>query len=637
MIEAAKQARLRVLERQVERLDRYLEHFGRLDGRFFWMRLGVLLAGGLAVFLAYLTGSLPAVLAVLLLFAALFSVVVFFHRRLDRAFRRFRLARRLVSQEAARIRLDWEALPERETPVQIPTSHPFANDLNIHGERSLHRLIDTAFSQGGRRRLLSWLTAPVPDPQFISRRQALVQELLPLSGFRRRLVLSSGLVSGDKEDERWDGEALLRWLGLPTTWEGGDFGQGELAATEKESVPSLRPFLIVLSILAFVNLLLFALYLFAQLPPLWIISFALYFVLYVFKYRDLGETFDEAHDLSRSLERFQAVLFFLERYPYRPGSRLKELTAPFWSSSRRPSSRLRAIQLIASAASLKMNPFVWMVLNALLPWDIYFAHRLNQFKEEMSALLPAWLDSWYELECLCSLANFAYLNPEYTFPRVAQDIHPSEPVFSAQALGHPLLDPAEKVCNDFTLESLGQAAIITGSNMSGKSTFLRTLGINLVLAYSGAPVNAASLHTLPFRIFTSIALSDSLADGISYFYAEVRRLRALLDALDDASGPPVFYLIDEIFRGTNNRERQIGSRAYVRALVGGRGVGAISTHDLELVHLAEELSGVFNYHFREEVQESRLAFDYRLRPGPSPTTNALRIMALEGLPVKLEE
>jgi DNA mismatch repair ATPase MutS len=146
-------------------------------------------------------------------------------------------------------------------------------------------------------------------------------------------------------------------------------------------------------------------------------------------------------------------------------------------------------------------------------------------------------------------------------------------------------------------------------------------------------VDAAGLRTIPWRLFTCIEVSDSLSDGISYFYAEVRRLKDLLDALRSPHPRPLFFLIDEIFRGTNNRERQIGGRAYVRALAGGHGSGLISTHDLELVTLADILSQVTNYHFQETILDGRMVFDYRLRPGPSPTTNALRIMEMEGLPV----
>ena len=170
--------------------------------------------------------------------------------------------------------------------------------------------------------------------------------------------------------------------------------------------------------------------------------------------------------------------------------------------------------------------------------------------------------------------------------------------------------------------------------MSGKSTFLRTLGVNLLLAYAGGPVNASALRTRRYRLFSSIRVSDALETGISYFYAEVNRLRALLDTLEADDPRPVFFLLDEIFRGTNNRERLIGSRSYVRALAGGHGVGLIATHDLELVQLADDSPSIRNAHFREDVEDGRMVFDYRLRSGPCPTTNALKIMRLAGLPVE---
>jgi DNA mismatch repair ATPase MutS len=200
-------------------------------------------------------------------------------------------------------------------------------------------------------------------------------------------------------------------------------------------------------------------------------------------------------------------------------------------------------------------------------------------------------------------------------------------------VGHPLIPDHEKVCNDLALTHLGEIAIITGSNMAGKSTFLRTVGLNLALAYAGGPVNAISLQTMLFRLFTCIQVSDSVTDGVSYFYAEVKRLKALLSALQENHPLPLFFFIDEIFRGTNNRERLIGSRAYVRALVGQHGVGLISTHDLELAKLADQVAEIENYHFRDDFKEGQMVFDYTLHPGPCPTTNALKIMQMAGLPV----
>ena len=273
-------------------------------------------------------------------------------------------------------------------------------------------------------------------------------------------------------------------------------------------------------------------------------------------------------------------------------------------------------------------------MNALVPWDNYCAYRLQRNKQHIALRLPEWLDAWYELEALSSLAAFAYLNPEYTLPELADSGERDHPVyFEARDLGHPLIPVEKKVSNDFCLNASGEVIIITGSNMAGKSTFLRTLGINLCLAYAGAPVSASILRTTLFRLFSCIRVSDSVTDGYSYFYAEVRRLRALLDALEQP-GAPLFFLIDEIFKGTNNRERLIGSRSFVHALVGRNCLGAISTHDLELTRLADTEPQVRNYHFREEVINGQMVFDYRLRNGPCPTTNALKIMQMEGLPVE---
>ncbi|MGB7095181.1 MAG: MutS family DNA mismatch repair protein, partial [Anaerolineales bacterium] len=450
----------------------------------------------------------------------------------------------------------------------------------------------------------------------VNTRQASVKEMRSLSGFRSRLVLSSSLVSFG-EEEAWDGEELIHWL-------------------EQRAVPkSLQPLLIVLSLLAAANIILFVLFTFNLLPAVWMISLAIYAAVYLFTYRSMEEVFGQAHHLSTTLDKFRAVLVFLERYPYRPSGHLSRLCTPFWQADQRPSSYLLRIAVIASASSISANPVVWLLINVFVPWDVFFAYQLQRYKAKMQNVLPTWLEAWYELEALNSLANFSYLNPGYTFPQIFN--HQNGKCFESLSIGHPLIPDRDKICNDFSLNQLGEVVLITGSNMSGKSTFLRTIGINLSLAYAGAPVNADKLTTRIFRLFSVIQVTDSLADGISYFYAEVRRLKALIDALEIEHDVPLFFLIDEIFRGTNNRERQIGSRSYVKMLVGGHGTGLISTHDLELVNIADQVANVINYHFQEQVAKGRMIFDYCLRTGPSKTTNALQIMQMEGLPVEEQE
>jgi DNA mismatch repair ATPase MutS len=260
-------------------------------------------------------------------------------------------------------------------------------------------------------------------------------------------------------------------------------------------------------------------------------------------------------------------------------------------------------------------------------------------------VFPQWVQVCYELDAYTALANFAYVNPDYVFPTlVAETRHPKsqklrmsenvQPIFDARDLGHPLIPHAQAICNDFTFNAPGEMAILTGSNMAGKSTFLKSIGINLCLAYAGAPVVATQFSSVPFRLATCIHITDSVTDGFSYFYAEVQCLKRLLQELKTKSDLPLLYLIDEIFRGTNNRERLQGSRAYVQSLLQENGVGLVATHDLELASLADQRPQIHNYHFRDDVADGKLVFDYKLHPGPCPTTNALKIMQMAGLPIE---
>lgn len=614
MRDQKKKVRYQVLVRHRERLGRKIDQLQQMDQRYFWVRLGVLLCGALVIFLAYQSRQSRMLLYAGLAFLAILSLVVFLNRRVKRSILRFDLSRSYFTNLLARMDLAWDQIPRTQTKPP-ENDHPFLGDLNLTGLYSIHQLLDIAFSCGGSQLLQEWLLKPIPELDEILKRQATVGEIKSLPGFRSRLALSSSLVTkGD--DEPWDGEELIGWL------------------EHHVEAGSLLPILILLSTLAIINITLFVLFTMSLVPALWVITLGVYVGVYLITYRNQKGIFSQAQHLSTTLERFRSVLVFLETYAYKEDSKLRQLCEPFWKAGKKPSVYLREISIMASATSMKSNPVVWLLLNVLVPWDAYFAYRLEQYKLKMRTLLPSWLDTWYELEALNSIANFAYLNPGYTFPQINSDFSDGKALIQSKSLGHPLLPDEVKICNDFNLDKMGEVIVITGSNMSGKSTFLRTVGVNLCLAYTGAPVNAAYLETNLSRLFTCIQVSDSLTDGISYFYAEVRRLKALLDALKKKHDLPLFFLIDEIFRGTNNRERQIGGRAFVQSLIGGYGVGLISTHDLELIILGEELVEVSNYHFREEVTQGRMLFDYKLRPGPSRTTNALQIMQMEGLPVE---
>lgn len=612
------QFRLAHAQRQLESLHRTEEHFP-------WYRLVALLTGALIAYFGF--QLLPPLLAWLVaaLAVAFFLWLAGRHRRVIQCIDQLQTFCHLLATHLARLNLDWERIPP-PAEIKVAPDHPFAGDLNLCGPRSLHQLLDTCVSQGGSQRLADWLVGPLPDPTQITRRQQMVRELSALPAFRTRLEID-GLMAHPEHAPRWDTSALLRWLqGSATISPEG---------VTRRKLNSLRPMLIVLAVLAVANLTLLVLNLVGLLPPLWIITFLIYLGLQSLRFRETSAVFDESYGLARTLGDLLHILADLEDYPFPTDSRLAELASPITHGVQmRPSTALRRIGWIISFSSLRGNPFISLLLNFLAPWDMFFAYQLERYKEDLRSDLPHWLDAWYQLEALTSLANAAAFNPNDTFPEIVST--GSQPVFQAVDIGHPLIPDTVRVTNDFTLQSLGEVDIITGSNMSGKSTFLRTLGVNLVLAYAGGVVTARSLRVLPFRLYTSMNLSDSLSDGVSLFYAEVRRLKSLLDQLDPSQPYPLFFLIDEIFRGTNNRERQIGSQAYSQALAGKYGAGLISTHDLELAHLAESNPWIHNFHFREEIQNGQMVFDFKIRPGASPTTNALRIMALAGLPVPQE-
>ena len=450
----------------------------------------------------------------------------------------------------------------------------------------------------------------------------------------------AGVSAGEGKQKLWQSDELLGWL------------------AQHQPTEQMRPRLWLLSALALLNLIAVATSLLGWTEPWWYFTFMLYFGVYMLMSRPARTVFHEATALQGAIEQLASVVGQLESYSYADTPHLRELCAPFLDQSTRPSHYLNRIKSVAAATGVQGNPVIWFLLNAAVPWDYFFAYQLNRTKAEVVEYVPQWLDVWAEIEALCALANLGYLNPHYTQPQVwldsAVESAAESFIFSATRLGHPLLPDDEKVCNDFAMDHLGQVVILTGSNMAGKSTFLKTLGVNQALAFAAGPVDAALLQTDLFRLFTCIKVSDSVTDGISYFYAEVKRLKALLEALDEggndreansqqgngqegddeAEALPLFFLIDEIFRGTNNRERLEGSRSFIHALVGKHGAGLISTHDLDLVKLADEMRSVVNYHFRDAIADERMVFDYKLHEGPCPTTNALKIMALEGLPVE---
>ncbi len=285
------------------------------------------------------------------------------------------------------------------------------------------------------------------------------------------------------------------------------------------------------------------------------------------------------------------------------------------------STDVKKLNRLISLMSIKTNPILFYILNIIIPWDFMIAELSEKARGQFYSHFKHWSLEIVRLEALSCLANLKIYHPT-TWPEAGTN----EFVF-VKGLSHPLLDQNKVVTNDFSPDS-SEIIIITGSNMSGKSTFLRALGLNFCLANIGAPVFAKSFCFKPTSIVTCIRVSDSLRDGQSYFYAEVQRLKTILEK---ARSKEILFLIDEPLRGTNNKERLIGNQSYLQKILQAKAHGFISTHDLELTQLGDNNPAIANFHFSEQWEDENLLFDYKIKQGPSRSTNALKILAREGL------
>jgi DNA mismatch repair ATPase MutS len=299
-------------------------------------------------------------------------------------------------------------------------------------------------------------------------------------------------------------------------------------------------------------------------------------------------------------------------------------------SSVRPSESMRRFQRGLGWFELRHNGMIHPFANVFLLWDVHCVLGLEAWQARAGRFVRRWFQAIGDLEALSSFAGLAHDDAGYSFPKVsAEGAH-----FTAEGLAHPLIAAERRVANDVSLPEAGRALLVTGSNMSGKSTLLRSMGLATVMALAGAPACARRLAISPLAVRTSIRISDSLEHGVSHFYAEVGKIKAVLDATGE--GTTVFFLLDEILHGTNSEERQIGARWVLAELLRRGALGAVSTHDIELCRLDSPLMNrVALHHFREQVKNDAMSFDYTLRTGPVEGGNALRLMRLSGIDVPL--
>jgi len=603
------EGRKRAAETEAERYERLSERVSNLRGLSFALAAGAGISLALGKYLEVASG-LVVVGAVLFL-----ALVVWHGRVLERegAARR----RALVNADAL-LRATGRFRELHEDGKRFKAlEHPYADDLDLFGPGSVYQRLSVAHTRFGEDALRGYLSEPA-TPSTIAERQAAVRALAPELDLRQHF---EALAFGVVKDERRGGavrrsvadpELLFQW-----TKRADGVSEDTLLVWGARLLPPLTiGFLVAWSRgftpFVFLGCLLVQAYLLARGGAA------------------CTRAFLACSSTQGAFKSYGPMLALVEGLAVE-APLLAALKARLTRGKSPPSVAMSELERIVGWYELRHNGLVYPIVNLFTLWDVHCTLALEAWRRRTAPTLEDWFAVLGEVEALSSLAGLAYDEADFCFPEVSETAPPLE----AEALGHLLIARGARKANDVSLPAPGTALLVTGSNMSGKSTLLRAVGVATALAFAGAPVCARKFRLQPLVLRTSIRVSDSLERGVSHFYAEVKKLRTVLDAT--SGGARVLFLLDEILHGTNSKERQIGARWMLAELLSRGAVGAVSTHDEELCRLTPELmSRVRLVHFRETVSGGEMTFDYALREGPVKGGNALRVMQLAGLGVPLE-
>ncbi|KIG13932.1 MutS-related protein, family 1 [Enhygromyxa salina] len=604
---ACYRGRLKVWEATLAGLERRDSNFSRARVACFVLFVVLVIAGWQLSF-SWLSLGVPVVAFVILLVVH------------ERVLARRDAARRAVAhyQEGLdRLHDRWAGKGVTATDY-ADASHPYSGDLDLFGEGSLFDLLCRARTRGGEEQLASWLTdhaSRCVDAAVIRARQDSVRALIDRVDLREDLA-----VHGVAARVQVRPAVLIDWGRAPSLF----------SARARRVLPVLG---VVLPLLAGACVALWALG--SNLGP-WALLAVL--VIEGGVYRAMKDTLARAagpadrhgHELSV----LAALLARIEAEPFEE-PRLVELRGALISAGQPASDAIADLRRLAGWYEAQRNG-LFAAFAVVLMWGPNFAGAIERWRQRHGPQIAAWIAALAELEALCSLANHAFENPDDVFPELLDA--PTEvgeglggSCLVGEALGHPLLSREVCVRNDLRLLAPVRAHVISGSNMSGKSTFLRTVGSNVVLALAGAPVRASSMRLTPMRIGATLRVQDSLREGASRFWAELTRLRTVSEL---AAADPTLFLLDEIFHGTNSHDRRIGAEALLRSLLERGAIGLMTTHDLALAKAAEVLApAATNVHFQDDLLDGELHFDYRMREGVVRKSNALALMRSVGLDV----
>ena len=503
--------------------------------------------------------------------------------------------------EAARLNRQY-LRPETGEPFASPT-HAYAGDLDVFGKHSLFRLLNRTHTHEGQKRLVSWLKAPA-NPDAIRLRQKAAAELKPQIDWRQQLESLAYL----EDTVGQSPEALVQW-----------------AMAQVSPLPGYLN--IVRFVFPIITFGFFVAWLLGYLPGSAVLfGLAVHGLVLSRTSARAKEVSEQTVEMSTALRAFRALFQQAEGVEGK-SIRLRAIREELATGKKAASTAIGQLSKLTEGLNYRRNPYFYLLFGVATLWDIHYLFRLERWRKQYGPALSHWFDALGELEALNSLAGFAYAHPTYATPDIVDD----DFILDFTSAAHPLLPADRSITNSLKLTGTGQTVLITGSNMSGKSTFLRTVGANVVLALAGAVVSSERFWCSPVRVFTSMRTQDSLEESTSSFYAELKRLQTLIGLTKQPKAIPILYFLDEILKGTNSADRHRGAEALIRQLHQTTASGFVSTHDLELGQLTDADGFVRNFHFQSDLQNGGLVFDYKLRNGICQSFNASQLMQAIGI------
>ena len=575
-----------------------------------WVRLSLAIIFLGMLWLVFAVHAMPS--WVLFFPAALFVGFMGYHDRLRRAWARSRRAVGFYERGLDRLEDRWQGTGNPGTEY-AQDGDLYSADLDILGQASLFELLCTARTRAGEEALARWLSGPASRSEILKRQEA-VEELRNHLDLREDLALIGPEIRAEV-----DPEFMSAWAKAPSRM--NSHRARVIAAA------------LVGSVLAS---MVFAVFSGNPSVTLAILSLEVLFgLLYRNRVREIlgtrvspdpGEAALAINEPARELSVLGLALQRMEMENYR-SEKLRQLQSNLAHGGRRPSQDIAYLVRLVGYLDQRRNEF-FALISAVLLWATQFSFAIEAWRRRHGPEIESWLRNFGEFEALCALAGYAYEHPEDPFPEIVE----GETVLEVESVRHPLIPPSACVPNSIHLSAGLQLLLVSGSNMSGKSTLLRTVGINAVLAFAGGPIRAKRMKSSVLAIGATLRVQDSLQAGVSRFYAEIQRLH---DTMELTSGPlPVLFLLDEILHGTNSHDRAIGAEAIVRGLLERGAIGLVTTHDLALARVVEALAPrARNVHFEDHLENGRMTFDYVLHPGVVEKSNALELMRAVGLKV----